>query len=60
MQEKKTTTKEQDKISYQSLKVDIPKNLHKKFKIACVDQEVKMNEVIAQLIEQWLTKPEKK
>lgn len=53
-QEEKTKQEQEEQIIYQSLKVDIPKTLHKKFKATCVMEEVEMKNVVEQLIREWL------
>lgn len=38
------------------LQMNIPEELHKKFKLACLNQDVDMTEVVIELVKVWLSK----
>ena len=40
--------------------VIMPESLKRKFKLACVAKNLDMSDVLRELVEQWLEKPDKK
>lgn len=56
---KALTEIKQASLPTKKLQMNMPEELHKRFKLACLSNEVDMTSIVIELVEDWLKKNDK-